>query len=230
MVETFWHRCQGDRSHGLGGEILEVFSQRSQYEKGGPGKWLREFRDQRIFSLLRKDCHRVVDLGCGEGITLERLTKEFPDKKCLGVDLSTFNIETCRSYKLPVACGDIYHLGLKTASMDCCLLLDVIEHLKEPEAVLEEILRVLRPGGTLILVFPNDRMFFLSRLLFLKLKEAFYDAGHIRQWQPKKMRELLQKKGFRVGHFSSLPFLFWPVSLYHLIEAHKEPTKSRRDQ
>jgi SAM-dependent methyltransferase len=114
--------------------------------------------------------------------------------------------------------------------MDCCLLLDVIEHLKEPEAVLEEVLRVLRPGGTLILVFPNDWMFFLSRLFFLKLKEAFYDAGHMRQWQPKAMREFLQKKGFRVNRFSSLPFFFWPISLYHLIEAHKEPTESNRDR
>jgi hypothetical protein len=73
-------------------------------------------------------------------------------------------------------------------------------------------------------------MFFLSRLLFLKLKEAFYDPGHVRQWQPKEMRELLRKKGFRVNRFFSLPFLFWPISLYHLIEAQKGPRESRRDR
>ena len=209
---------------------MEVFSQRSQYEKGGPGRWLREFRDRRILSLLGEDCHRIIDLGCGEGITLERLMKEFPDKECFGVDLSNFNIGTCQSYRLPVVCGDITQLGLKAASMDCCLLLDVIEHLEKPEVVLDEIFRILRPGGTLILAFPNDRMFFLSRLLFLKLKEAFYDPGHVRQWQPKEMRNLLQKKGFRVNGISSLPFFFWTFSLYHLIEAHKEPTGGRRDQ
>ncbi len=210
--------------------MSEVFSQRSQYEKGGPGRWLREFRDRRILSLLGRSWHRVVDLGCGEGITLERLIKEFPDQECFGVDLSTFNIGTCQSYRLPVACGDIYQLGLKTGSMDGCLLLDVIEHLEKPEAVLDEVFRILRPGGMLILAFPNDRMFFLSRLLFLKLKEAFYDPGHVRQWQPKEMRDLLQQKGFQVNRFSSLPFFFWPLSLYHLIEAHKEPTGGRRDR
>jgi SAM-dependent methyltransferase len=99
--------------------------------------------------------------------------------------------------------------------------MDVIEHLDSPETALKEILRILRPGGRLILIFPNDWMFFLARLLFLKFREAFHDAGHVRQWNPKKMGSLLEAKGFKVSRRTSLPFFFWPVSLYHLIEAEK---------
>jgi SAM-dependent methyltransferase len=209
---------------------LEGLSQRGQYEKGGIGRWFRDFRDQKIFSLLGKDCHRLIDLGCGAGITLEKVVRQFPGKACLGIDLGMEDIKTCRAYDLPVVRGDVYQLGLRQESTDCCLLLDVIEHLTLPEKVLEEIFRILRPGGRLILVFPNDRMFFLSRLLFLKFKEAFYNAGHVKQWRPGEMRELLRKKGFRVEHSMNLPFFVWPISLYHLVQARKEAAIDGRDR
>lgn len=201
---------------------MEVLSQRGQYAKGGIGRWFRDFRDRKIFSLLGENCHRLIDLGCGAGITLEKLVKQFPEKECLGIDLGKENLETCHAYSLQVVCGDVYQLGLRKESADCCLLLDVIEHLTQPEKVLEEVFRILRPEGTLILVFPNDRMFFLARLLFLKFKEAFYDAGHVKQWRPKGMKKLLREKGFRVNCSMNLPFSVWPISLYHLIQARKE--------
>ncbi len=175
-------------------------------------------------SLLDNNCRRVLDLGCGTGITLEKVIKQFPEKECLGIEIGNDDIKVCRAYGLPVLQGDVYCLSLKDESADCCLLLDVIEHLKHPEDVLEEINRVLRPRGKLILVFPNDIIFFISRLIFLKFKEAFYDAGHVKQWHPKEMKELLRKKRFRVVRTLNLPFFFWHISLYHLIEAQKEET------
>jgi len=199
----------------------DLVSQRTQFEKGGIGQWFRLFRDKKVFSLIKEDCHCLIDLGCGEGITLEALLKRFPGKECLGIDRDEENVKKCRFYRLPVVCGDICHLSIKTGSTDCCLLMDVIEHLDSPETALKEILRILRPGGRLILIFPNDWMFFLARLLFLKFREAFHDAGHVRQWNPKKMGSLLEAKGFKVSRRTSLPFFFWPVSLYHLIEAEK---------
>ncbi len=165
----------------------------------------------------------MIDLGCGEGITLEELLRKFPGKRCLGIDLDLNNLKTCKSYLLPVACGDVCRLSVKAESADCCLLMDVIEHLERPEEVLEEVYRTLEPGGSLILVFPNDKMFFLSRLVFLKFKEAFYDSGHVKRWNPKKMKRLLEKKGFKISRRMNLPFFFWPISLYHLIQAYKEP-------
>lgn len=174
-----------------------------------------------IFSLVREKCHRLIDLGCGAGITLEKLARRFPEKECLGIDLDKENLVICHTYGLVVVCGDVCQLGLKKESADCCLLLDVIEHLPLPEKVLEEIFRILKPGGTLILVFPNDRMFFWARLLALKFKEAFYDAGHVKQWRPKEMRRLLREKGFQIDRSMNLPFFVWLISLYHLIQARK---------
>jgi len=207
---------------------LEALSQRGQYGKGGIGKWFRDFRDRKVFSLLGKNWHRIIDLGCGEGITLEKLVREFSDKECLGIDITWQSLKTCRHHQLQVICGDVTRLGFKPESVDHCLLLDVIEHIHEPEKVLEEVLRILKPDGSLILVFPNDVMFFLARLLFLKFREAFYDAGHVRQFRPKGMKALLKSKGFRVDRLMNLPFFVQPISLYHLIQVRKGPAEGRR--
>jgi len=198
-----------------------ALSQRAHYAKGGIGHWFRDFRDRKVFSLLEGKGGWVVDLGCGEGITLEKLKKVFPGKRSVGIDVSRENAKVCRLHGLPALCGDVHRLSLKAGTMDSCLLMDVIEHIEDPEGVLEEILRVLMPGGSLILVFPNDGIFFLARILFLKFREAFHDPGHLRGWNPGRMKGLLEKKGFRVRRRMNLPFLFWPISLYHLVQVEK---------
>ena len=200
----------------------EFPSQRKHYEKGGIGSWFRRYRDRKVFLRLKKEWKVLVDLGCGEGITLEQIAEKFPNKVCLGIELNKQSVGICRFYRLPVLNGDVYHLSIKTESADCCLMMDVIEHLSFHEKVLTEIHRILRPGGALILVFPNDKNFFWSRLLCLKWKEAYYDPGHVKQWNPKEMKTLLESLGFDVSYGKSIPFLFWPLSLYFIIQADKK--------
>ena len=203
-------------------------SQRRHYERGGIGSWFRKYRDQKIFRLLKGEGDRIVDLGCGEGITLEAMIKTFPCKRCLGVELDRENTKTCRSLDLPVLNGSIYDLSIRSGSTDDCLLTDVLEHLEDPEKALGEIRRILKPGGKLIIVIPNDRNFFWSRLLCLKWKEAFHDSGHVRQWRPKAMETLLKKTGFRVTYHGNIPLWMWSLSLYHLIQVEKCPAGEDR--
>ncbi len=203
-------------------------SQRKHYEKGGIGGWFRRYRDQKIFRLLKGESHLVIDLGCGEGITLEAMIKTFTRKRCFGIELDRENAKTCRSLDLPVVNGSIYDLSLRSRSADDCLLTDVLEHLEDPEKALGEIHRILKPGGRLIIVIPNDRNFFWSRLLCLKWKEAFHDSGHVRQWRPKAMEILLKKMGFRVIYRGNIPLWVWSLSLYHMIQVEKCPTEEDR--
>ncbi len=196
-------------------------SQRRHYEKGGIGSWFRRYRDRKIFSLLKEEGQCVIDLGCGEGITLEAMMETFPRKRCLGIELDRESSRTCRLFALPVLNGSIYDLSIRTDAIDDCLLTDVLEHLEDPRKALEDIRRILKPGGRLIVVIPNDRNFFWSRLLCLKWKEAFYDPGHVRQWRPRALKDLLRSKGFRVVYRENIPFLTWPLSLYHIIQVEK---------
>jgi ubiquinone/menaquinone biosynthesis C-methylase UbiE len=195
--------------------------QRQQYMKGGIGRWYWDYRDRRALSYIREE-KSILDIGCGEGITLEKLLKRFPKQKIQGLDYSPEKVKICERYHLPVRQGNAGELNYGDSSMDCCLLLEVVEHLAEPENALKEIYRVLHPGGLFLLIFPNDFVFKIARLGFLKFKEAGSPSGHVKQWTPSAMSQVLKKIGFTIQEMTCLPINFWPLSLHCLVVARKK--------
>lgn len=194
--------------------------QRDQYAKGGIGARYWDYRDKVAFRYLYGAV--IVDVGCGEGITLQKLLNMFPGKSIQGIDAEPENIEICHIHNLPVIAGDVYHLPFEDGSIDCVLFSEVIEHLDHPEQALAEFWRVLRPGGRVIIIFPNDFMFKVSRIMTGMIKEAFYDPGHVRQWTPKQIKRALTAAGLSLLAARSIPFSFWPICLHHIAVAEKK--------
>ena len=197
-------------------------TQRRQYQKSLIARTYWNYRDAAIFKFIVGP--KIIDLGCGEGITLEKIIQKFSQSQVLGVDNDPEKIKICHQHRLPAKTGDITHLPFKSNTFDCALLIEVIEHLEvnQVNQAIKEVHRVLRPGGRLIVLFPHDRNFKIGRLLTLKLKEAFHDYGHLRQWQPTQARKLFQKVGFQIVGQRSLPINFWPLSLHHLLVTIKQ--------
>jgi SAM-dependent methyltransferase len=196
--------------------------QRAQYAKGGWGRRYWDFRDRAILDFLSPGDSAILDLGCGEGITLEKVRARFPAANLRGIDVLPENIAICRQFNLPVESGDVYDLkNMADASQDAVLFIEVIEHLDQPERALAEIHRILKTGGKLIVVFPNDRIFKWARWATGRFKEAAFDPGHVRQWTPSALRKTLSARGFDRIAARALPFGFWPVSLHGLICARK---------
>lgn len=194
--------------------------QREQYLKGGIGRWYWDYRDNEILKSIR-DEEIIVDIGCGEGILMEKIIQRLPDVKVFGVDPSPENVSICKKHGLEIYAGSVYELPLDNESVDSVLFIEVIEHLDHEGLAIKEIIRVLKRNGTLILLFPHDRVFKLARLLTFKFKEAFYDAGHMKQWNPKAMERLLGSMGFKIILKKNLPFYLWLISLHCLMVARK---------
>jgi ubiquinone/menaquinone biosynthesis C-methylase UbiE len=195
--------------------------QREQYAKGGIGKWYWDFRDRRTLSYIG-DEKDILDVGCGEGITLDKLLQRFPDRHVEGIDYSPEKVSICEQFRLPARTGNACELEFADHSKDCCLFLEVVEHLLDPLKALHEIHRVLKRGGLLLLIFPNDFLFKVARLGFLKFKEAFAASGHVRQWAPTEIRKALEEIGFEIQDVVCLPFRFWWLSLHCLVVARKK--------
>lgn len=203
------------------GESTEVIYQRDLYKKGGITRLYWDYRDKAIIDNIPKAAEVIMDIGCGEGITLEKICNIFKDKRIIGTDIDEKNIGICKIYGLSATKGDVYHIDMKNESVDCCILSEVVEHLDDPRSAFLEIRRVLKPGGRLVVVFPNDMIFKLTRIITLKIKEAFYDAGHLRQWTPKDMRKSILSLGFKIELLKNIPFILWPISLHCVVVATK---------
>ncbi len=203
----------------------EILYQRDQYAKGGLGRWHWDKRDRAALNLVRPTDRTLVDLGCGEGITLEKMHRLFPDRKVLGIDVLAENIDICRGHGCKVKLGDVYDIPLPSSSIDFVLFMEVIEHLQHPERAVQQIHRILVPGGRLVIVFPNDSFFKMARILTLRFREAAYDPRHVRQWTPSDICDLLARNGFSLAFSLNIPFHFWPISLHCIMVVDKRSFK-----
>jgi SAM-dependent methyltransferase len=98
---------------------------------------------------------RVLDLGCGRGGVVELFWRDA--KLAIGLDPDSPSLTEHRAPGMPVIRGYGEHMPFADESFDLIVCVWVLEHLKDPVAMLSEVHRVLRPGGHFAFVTPNSR-------------------------------------------------------------------------
>ena len=105
----------------------------------------------------------VADLGCGDGDYSAALSKMGFKVTACDLDVERFKHKNEIDFKV---CDVIGQLPFEKESFDYVILAEVIEHLRNPYQVMQEINRILRPGGKIILSTPNI-LSLKSRMRFL---------------------------------------------------------------
>ena len=160
--------------------ISDFFSHKSDYwvnlyeSDENPSSFMRYeliSRKRTVFNLLDKlipgKNKTVLDIGCGIGNYLEDLYKR--GHKINGIDIAENMLQTSKErlkkyFEFPPLCRtDIENLPFPDNQFDVVFCVGVLEYLKSDVKSLEQISRVLKPGGFLILTLPN----FLSIKNFL---------------------------------------------------------------
>jgi SAM-dependent methyltransferase len=115
------------------------------------GRWGRARR------WLPADARRVADVGCSWGYGTAAIAGGRPRRSVIGIETDPAYVATARRRfpDLTILPADAATLPLPDAAADAVVLLDVLEHVAEPDVVLGEIRRVLRPGGVLIMSVPH---------------------------------------------------------------------------
>lgn len=96
---------------------------------------------------------RVLELGCGTGLILERIAKVA--KEAVGIDLSEGMAQRARERGLDVHIGSVTDLPFEDESFDVTYSFKVLAHVPDIETAIREAVRVTRPGGHLLLELYN---------------------------------------------------------------------------
>lgn len=145
---------------------------------------------------------RVLDLGCSGGLLAERV-RSF-GHRVTGVDF--LELPGVRDRVDDFVSADLDR-GLPTTLIDqgpydVVIAADVLEHLRKPDRLLDQIRSVLAPGGTLIVSVPNIGHWYSRGRIALGLfdydQRGILDLTHLRFFTRRSLLKMLRQAGFRV--------------------------------
>jgi SAM-dependent methyltransferase len=132
---------------------------------------------------------RVLDLGCRTG----SLTRAYVDgNEVVGLDADREALAEAAELGIETVWADAEErLPFDDASFDVVVAAELLEHLREPESVVAEVARVLRPGGTFAGSVPNAYRL-KNRLRVLAGKQAEPNPTHLHMFRPADVIDLLR--------------------------------------
>jgi SAM-dependent methyltransferase len=161
-----------------------------------------------------KTGHKILDIGCGSGrhtCAASRLEKVF----VIGSDVSLEDVKEARArlaYEEALGCqrggfwatlvSDITGLPFQDDYFDMVICSEVLEHIPDQQKAIEELTRVLKPGGDLVVSVPR----YLPERICWALSKSYHQAtnGHIRIYRKKDLLDLLENSGSTLwaSHFA----------------------------
>lgn len=139
---------------------------------------------------------RVLDVGCGTGVLLQALTESTPGISVAGIDLSGAMIEVARHRLGPgvdLRQGQAEALPFADAEFDMVVSTSVFHFIRDPSTALQEMRRVTRPSGQVVITDWCDD-YLACRLCDLLLRVV--SGGHFRTYGSRQFRELFVRAGF----------------------------------
>ncbi|MGZ3695956.1 MAG: bifunctional 2-polyprenyl-6-hydroxyphenol methylase/3-demethylubiquinol 3-O-methyltransferase UbiG [Bdellovibrionota bacterium] len=165
----------------------------------------------------------LLDVGCGGGFLSNGLSVTGLD--VTGLDISAESLDVAQRWdatgRVRYINGDAYHLPFHDESFDCVTAMDFLEHVDDPDIVIRECVRVLRPGG--LFFFQTFNRNYLAGYLAVKMVELLVrnnpkSLNMLRLFiKPNELAQLCEENNLEVQEivglrpkFSSIPLkCYW---------------------
>lgn len=195
------------------------------------GAWPRD-RIEAIVA-MGGEGEKVLDIGCGSGMLLYQFRDSF--EQLVGLEYSEHRLKQAKvnlaDQKFVAVQGSAEHIPeIESDSIDRIISADTIEHIPDVYMAASEMLRVLKPGGVLVINTPN--IAFIKKRVLLALgrfpstsqpnegigSDILFDGGHLHYFTYRSLKIVLEKAGFEVvrkigyGKFGVIHNL-WPSML-----------------
>lgn len=145
---------------------------------------------------------RLLDVGCGPGFLVALANER--GWTASGIDLNEWAVEHGRDVLgLDVVAGDLADSPWEPESFDAITMMDVIEHVADPDELLEAATALLRPGGVLAFLTP-DAASLPSRVLGRRWPEALRPGEHIVLFSVEGLSTAIARHGLAASGWHSI--------------------------
>jgi ubiquinone/menaquinone biosynthesis C-methylase UbiE len=161
-----------------------------------------------------KKIKNVIDLGCGGG----EYRFFFPDSYYIGIDLADNHFSKKQNIKNFFMIADANMLPIKANSQDVVLCMFAFQYFLNFSDVLDEIYRVMAPGGTALICVPTRYVKLYEVLSEIFRRLGFVDAGRvsaqpgIKHFDQEFFKTYVKVSGF--CDFKIIPIYGWPILIF----------------
>ena len=149
----------------------------------------------RYMTLKDEPAGRLLDVGCGAGRLLNRMRKRGWEVEGTDFDPQATSRVSAR-YGIKTHTGDLAACTLPGESFDAITMSQTIEHLHNPRLTLEECMRVLKPGGLLIMTTPNVSS--IAAAEFGPFWRGWEPPRHLHMFSVASLKQFSQRVGFEI--------------------------------
>ncbi|MBN1916147.1 methyltransferase domain-containing protein [Candidatus Dojkabacteria bacterium] len=198
------------------GNWQKKYSDFESIKSGSPSSYWTYGLERRL-KMVRKlvilDDKKILDAGCGIGMFMEKFS-EF-SSNIYGFDPDPRKIELAKKKFKNVTISGAEKLPYKNNSFDIIWFHEVLEHVDNDRKSVRELVRVLKPGGKLIIFAPNRLWPFETHGIYINGKYKFGNiplvtwlpnfifnrlTPHVRNYSNRKIKNLLQALPIKIVH------------------------------
>ncbi len=171
-----------------------------------------DFANPELLEKIPLSARTILDIGCAQGALGADYLKRNPRCRVLGIDIDAEAIAHAAPRITETFCGDVEKTPMPFAvpdGIDCIIYGDVLEHLVDPWALVQEHAKYLSPEGTVLVCMPNvENWTMIARLLmgnFDYEDMGLMDRTHLRWFTPRSMGRLLTGAGLQLFDLAPRP-------------------------
>lgn len=174
---------------------------------------------QELMPEKKQTYETVVDVGCGYGHSLKKLSEQFSPSLLIGLDVDMDMINASKAYSLKenlhaklIHCSS-NNVPLASNSVDLIFCHQTFHHIIEQQKAISEFFRILKPGGYLL--FAESTKYYIHSWI---IRLLFRHPMHV-QKTAEEYLELLRNAGFNINQNAiSYPYLWWSRKDFAIME------------
>jgi len=150
-----------------------------------------------VLSMIKNKPETILDIGCASGWFLSKIADKYLEANCFGIDVYNKAIQYGKKHykNLHLRRGNAHKLPYKSKSFDLILCTEVLEHVENPDIVLKEMRRVLKPNGlSLIEMDSGNLLFKLVWYWWNDMRKGVWKDAHLHEFDSKKLEKIIKKE------------------------------------